>query len=247
MLGAARVLGPLQRRSRLEQRLGLEFAATHTELVGHSACWGPLAPPVDSPEVLLRLSVRDRDRAKIEAFGKLNIAVSSAGVIRDGLVLNLDKETGKVARKLGLDKWQAVIDTNLTGTFLVSQAAFHHWMGSHGGSIVSIVADMWNGFPGMAHTGAARAAVVNLTQTLAVEWAEQGIRVNAVAPGFVTTELTKDLPDALQDEIRKRTPLGRFGTADDIAGKGMADPSSMVAAIRLGDFIGRRRCTPPVR
>ena len=82
--------------------------------------------------------------------------------------------------------WGAVIETNLTGTFLCSKAAYTHGgMRESGGTIVNIIADMWKGFPGMAHTGAARAGVDNLTKTLAVEWARAGVRVNSVAPGVI--------------------------------------------------------------
>lgn len=101
--------------------------------------------------------------------------------------------------------WHAVVETNLTGTFLLSREVYKQWMVDNGtfqntlkfhfevkiftffsgGAIVNVIADMFNGFPGMAHTGAARAGVDNLTKTLAVEWASAGVRVNAVAPGVI--------------------------------------------------------------
>lgn len=116
--------------------------------------------------------------------------------------------------------WRAVIDTNLNGTFWMSRAAFHAWMGDHGGAIVNIVADMWNGFPGMAHTGAARAAVVNLTHTLAIEWGANGVRVNAVAPGIVASSGMKNYPDIVLEvtaDLARRHPSGRLGTESEVS------------------------------
>ncbi|PKK28725.1 peroxisomal trans-2-enoyl-CoA reductase, partial [Columba livia] len=84
--------------------------------------------------------------------------------------------------------WNAVIDTNLTGTFYCCKAVYNAWMQDHGGVIVNITAAVRNGLPGMSHTGAARAAVDNLTKTLALEWAHSGVRINSVAPGIAFSE-----------------------------------------------------------
>lgn len=114
--------------------------------------------------------------------------------------------------------WRAVIDTNLNGTFYLTQAVFVQWMREHGGSIVTIVADMWNGFPGISHTGAARAAVVNLTQSLAVEWSHFGVRVNAVAPGGILSSGLNNYPEMVQDlalGMLKKVPAARLGTESE--------------------------------
>lgn len=116
--------------------------------------------------------------------------------------------------------WRAVVDTNLNGTWFVSQAAYKHALAAHGGVIVNIVADMWNGFPGMAHTGAARAGVVNLTQTLALEWASSGVRVNAVAPGYILSNGMNNYPEAVQElasEVMLQNPSARLGTESEVA------------------------------
>lgn len=116
--------------------------------------------------------------------------------------------------------WHAVIDTNLNGTFWVTRAAFHAAMGEHGGAIVNIVAEMWNGFPGMAHTGAARAGVVNLTQTLAVEWASRGIRINSVAPGGILSSGLHNYPKGVLDmamPMMRGNPTGRLGTESEVS------------------------------
>mgnify|MGYP002629568104 CR=1 FL=1 len=158
-----------------------------------------------------------RDQASVSAT--LQDIVSQHGRL-DLLVNNAGGQFMSGAEDIRPKGWRAVIDTNLNGTFWVTQSAFQAWMGAHGGSIVSIVADMWNGFPGMSHTGAARAAVVNLTKTLAVEWAQHGIRVNAVAPGLILSSGMKTYPaDVLEMIIpmMKRTPSARLGTEAEVS------------------------------
>jgi NAD(P)-dependent dehydrogenase (short-subunit alcohol dehydrogenase family) len=113
--------------------------------------------------------------------------------------------------------WQAVIETNLTGTFHMCQAAERKWMRAHGGRIVNIVADVWRGFPGMLHTGAARAGVVNLTQTLAIEWAEHGIRINCVAPGVILTTGMHNYPPGTVEQVAATIPVKRLGSAHEVA------------------------------
>jgi citronellol/citronellal dehydrogenase len=111
--------------------------------------------------------------------------------------------------------WQAVIDTNLTGGFLVARECFNQSMNTHGGAVVNIVADMWGSMPGMGHSGAARAGMVSFTETAALEWAAQGVRVNAVAPGYIASSGMDHYPPEAGDmlrEMRNTVPQGRFGT-----------------------------------
>ena len=110
--------------------------------------------------------------------------------------------------------WQAVIDTNLTGGFLVARECFNQSMQQHGGAVVNIVADMWGSMPGMGHSGAARAGMVSFTETAALEWAANGVRVNAVAPGYIASSGMDHYPPEagpMLREIRKTVPQGRFG------------------------------------
>jgi citronellol/citronellal dehydrogenase len=138
----------------------------------------------------------------------------------DGVVNNAGGQFPIQAGELKPKGWLAVVDTNLNGTWWVSQAAYRHAMKDHGGSIVNIVADMWTGAPGMVHTGAARAGVVNMTLTLATEWAREGVRVNAVAPGPILSSGLGKYPEAVQrqalDEVCV-TPPARFGTESEIS------------------------------
>ena len=116
--------------------------------------------------------------------------------------------------------WRSVVDLNLTGTFLMSRAVHAASMADAGGAIVSIVAPVENGFPFFAHSGAARAGVINLTKTLANEWAPSGVRVNAVAPGAIYSSGIRQYPEELQRQIARRarqTAAGRFGTESEVA------------------------------
>jgi citronellol/citronellal dehydrogenase len=117
--------------------------------------------------------------------------------------------------------WEAVIRNNLNGTFFMSQAvATKHMFGRKSGEsarIISITANVARGFPGMIHTGAARAGVENMTKTLAIEWAHHDIQINSIAPGIIETSGTEQYPRELVEGSRKRTPAKRLGTAEEVA------------------------------
>ncbi|MBL8613598.1 MAG: SDR family oxidoreductase [Myxococcales bacterium] len=114
--------------------------------------------------------------------------------------------------------WEAVIRNNLNGTFFFTQAvATKHMFQARRGRIVNVIANIARGFPGMVHTGAARAGVENMTKTLAVEWAEHNVQVNAVAPGIIRTSGTDQYPPELVEMSRQRTPMKRLGTAEEVA------------------------------
>ncbi|CAM2065008.1 SDR family oxidoreductase [Sulfidibacter corallicola] len=138
----------------------------------------------------------------------------------DLLVNNAGGQFPSPAEDIPRKGWNAVIDTNLTGTFFTTQEAFRQHMRSHGGAVVNIIADMWQGFPMMAHTGAARAGVDNLTKTLANEWGRHGIRINAVAPGIIETsglERYDPMVRPFIEEAAKNNQTRRMGTEAEVA------------------------------
>ncbi|XP_029460988.1 peroxisomal trans-2-enoyl-CoA reductase-like isoform X1 [Rhinatrema bivittatum] len=117
--------------------------------------------------------------------------------------------------------WHAVIETNLTGTFYCCKAVYNAWMREHRGAIVNILTDIWKGLPGMAHTGAARAAVDNLTKSLAVEWAHNGVRINSVALGPIFSETAvahyKDEGHNLFENYIPKIPAKRLGIPEEVS------------------------------
>ncbi|MFP8832857.1 SDR family oxidoreductase [Hydrogenophaga sp. XSHU_21] len=131
-----------------------------------------------------------------------------------GLINNAGGQYISPLEKIGAKGWQAVLDTNLTGGFLMARECFLQSMQAHGGAIVNIVADMWGSMPGMGHSGAARAGMVSFTETAALEWAKSGVRVNAVAPGYIASSGMDHYPEEagpMLREMRDTVPLGRFG------------------------------------
>ncbi len=155
-----------------------------------------------------------RQRAHVEAlfdtalarFGRVDFVVNNGG----GQFLS-------PATMITERGWQAVIETNLTGTWNMCQVAAQKWLLAHGGKIVNIVADMWRGFPGMVHTGAARAGVVNMTQTLAIEWAAQRIQINCVAPGVILTTGMHNYPPGMMEAAARTIPQKRLGRAEEVS------------------------------
>ena len=138
----------------------------------------------------------------------------------DALVNNAGGQFMAPLESISAKGWEAVLHTNLTGGFLMARECYRQWMASHGGSIVSIVADMWGSMPGMGHSGAARAGMVSFTETAALEWAHSGVRVNAVAPGYIASSGMDHYPPeagAMLRAMRQTVPLGRFGTEAEVS------------------------------
>ncbi len=132
----------------------------------------------------------------------------------DALVNNAGGQYIAPMASIAAKGWQAVIDTNLTGGFLMARECYLQSMQQHGGAIVNIVADIWGSMPGMGHSGAARAGMVSFTETAALEWAHSGVRVNAVAPGYIASSGMDHYPPEQGPHLRAMAatvPLGRFG------------------------------------
>ena len=146
-------------------------------------------------------------KAVIDAFGKVDILVNNAGITRDDLIM-----------RMSVEAFREVLETNLFGAFYMTKAVTRPMLKAKGGRIVNITSVSGQaGQTGQANYSAAKAGLIGLTKATARELASRSITCNAVAPGFVLTELTQDLPEALQAEITSRTPLGRFGTTEEIA------------------------------
>ena len=138
----------------------------------------------------------------------------------DGLVNNAGGQFLSPAEFISKKGFHAVVETNLTGTFLMCREVYNQWMNKHGGAIVNMLMDNSRGFPGMAHSAAARAGVENLTKTLAVEWARSGVRINAVAPGLIESSGLDNYPDVAQQfiqEVVKDIPFKRMGSESETA------------------------------
>jgi 3-oxoacyl-[acyl-carrier protein] reductase len=161
----------------------------------------------------VRMDVADGEQVKagfkqvLERFGRLDILVNNAAITRDGLAMRMKP-----------DDWEAVLRTNLTGAHLCIQQALPTMMKARAGRIInisSIVAQSGNA--GQANYVAAKAGLIGLTKAIAVEIASRNITVNAVAPGFIETPMTEVLPDKVKEELKTRIPLGRMGSARDVA------------------------------
>uniref|UniRef100_A0A667YZM1 Peroxisomal trans-2-enoyl-CoA reductase n=1 Tax=Myripristis murdjan TaxID=586833 RepID=A0A667YZM1_9TELE len=174
--------------------------------------------PPSSPASVTPISCNIRSEDEVRA---LVLSVLRRYGRVDFLVNNGGGQFSSPVEHMSSKGWKAVIDTNLTGTFHCCKEVYTAWMKEHGGAIVNIIADMWKGFPGMAHTGAARAAVDNLTKSLAIEWAHSGVRVNAVAPGTIFSKTAmenyKEFGPTLFKMSVPFSPAKRLGVPEEIS------------------------------
>lgn len=152
-------------------------------------------------------AVTDMVKAVKTQFGSVDILVNNAGITRDGLLMRM-KEVD----------WQAVLDTNLTGVYHCTKAVSKLMMKQRHGAVInlsSVVGETGNA--GQANYAAAKAGIIGFTKAVAKELASRNIRVNAVAPGYVETDMTAGLPDSAKEDMLRSIPLGRPATADDVA------------------------------
>ncbi|SEN15430.1 3-oxoacyl-[acyl-carrier-protein] reductase [Lihuaxuella thermophila] len=158
-------------------------------------------------DVSMAEQVESAMKEVMASFGRIDILVNNAGITRDNLLMRMKEE-----------EWDQVIDTNLKGVFLCTKAVTRTMMKQRSGRIInisSVVGVMGN--PGQANYVAAKAGVIGLTKTTAKELASRGITVNAVAPGFIETDMTAVLEEDLKQQMLGAIPLGRFGSAQDVA------------------------------
>ncbi|KAI6654737.1 Peroxisomal trans-2-enoyl-CoA reductase [Oopsacas minuta] len=187
--------------ARNEDRLK-EFATTVNKNTGHDLVY-PIRCNIRKEEEVSELMSKT-----VKQFGKIDYLVNNGGG-------QFASQTEDISAK----GWHAVVETNLTGTFYCLKHVYDKYMKKHGGSIVNIIADIYKGFPGMAHTGAARAGVENLCKTLAVEWAKNGVRINCVAPGIIyseTAEANYGQKGMFESQLY-RIPAWRLGDTSEVS------------------------------
>jgi citronellol/citronellal dehydrogenase len=159
------------------------------------------------------VDIREEEAVRAAVAG----IVAARGRIH-GLVNNAGGQFPSPLASISAKGWQTVLATNLTGGFLVARECYLQSMRTHGGAIVNMLADMWHGMPGMGHSGAARAGMLNFTETAAFEWAP--VRVNAVAPGWIASSGMDTYPEAMRPMIRslaQHVPAGRLGTEPEVS------------------------------
>ncbi len=200
-LAIARTLGELGARVSISGRKPDKLAAAQDELakrgivVHTSTC--------DIREIEQVSAYVDKVRADL---GEPTVLVNNAG-----------GQFPTTAETLSPRGWEAVIRNNLNGTFFMTrEVAVKSMIPKKRGRIVNIIANIRRGFPGMVHTGAARAGVENMTKTLAIEWAQHNIQVNAIAPGIIKSSGIDQYPPELVEMSRARTPMKRLGTAEEV-------------------------------
>jgi 3-oxoacyl-[acyl-carrier protein] reductase len=181
-------------------------AAAAQEVVAHITALGGQAIAIQG-DVSIAEDVANMFDTVQNTYGKLDILVNNAGITRDNLIIRMKE-----------DEWDAVIDTNLKGVFHCIKAAARPMMKQRYGRIINISSVVGvAGNPGQINYVAAKAGVIGMTKTAARELSSRNITVNAVAPGYIETDMTSDLPEDVKNELYRQIPLGRLGQADDVA------------------------------
>ena len=176
-------------------RTGSEAAEALAREIGGRAVRADVADPAQAARL-------------VEEAGELDVLVNNAGLTRDGLIARMTDED-----------WRVVLDTNLGGVFHTCRAAARGMMRRRRGAIVNLTSVVGiHGNPGQTNYAASKAGIIGFTKSLARELASRGVRVNAVAPGYIQTALTEVLPADVRQAILANTPLGRLGTPEDVAG-----------------------------
>lgn len=209
--GASRGIG-----AAVALKLASRGAAVAVNYAGSAAAAEAIAEQIVSAggaAIALQADVSDPGAATglvevtIAELGGLDIVVNNAGITRDGLLVRMSDAD-----------WSAVIDTNLTGVFNVTRAAAKHMMKKRSGAIVNITSVVGlMGNAGQVNYSAAKAGVIGLTKSVARELASRGVRVNAIAPGFIQTDMTAELSEAVREATVAQIALGRLGSTEDIA------------------------------
>lgn len=188
---------------------GIDVAALPARSAG-----GLLVPGV--VDVTSNQSVRSAVSELISTWGRIDVLINNAGILRDAQLVRW--RDGAVDRVMRDEDFDAVIDVNLRGVFRVTREVVPHMIRQRSGVVLSATSVVaWHGNFGQTNYVASKAGVVGLTQTWARELGRHGIRVNAVAPGFIDTDMARSVPPAVLADMVARTPLGRLGAAEDVA------------------------------
>lgn len=209
--GASRGIG-----AAIALRLASEGAAVAVNYAGRADAAADIVRQIESAgghAVALQADVSDAPSASalvasaVEHLGGLDILVNNAGITRDGLLVRMSDED-----------WDAVISTNLSGAFYTTRAAAKVMMKARAGSIINIASVVGiTGNAGQINYSAAKAGLIGMTKTVARELASRNVRANAIAPGFIATEMTDALPEAVRHGAQGMIAMGRFGSVDDVA------------------------------
>ena len=203
--------------------IGLSTAIALGELGAKIAICGRKKEKLEAAEQKLRalgieVLAEACDIREVEQIAAFADAVKTKLGTASVLVNNAGGQFPTTAETVTPRGWEAVVRNNLNGTFFMTQAiATKHMIPARKGRIVNVIANVARGFPGMVHTGAARAGVENMTKTLAIEWATHNLQVNAIAPGVIRTSGTDQYPPELIEASRLKTPMKRVGSAGEVA------------------------------
>ncbi len=196
--GIGRAIAVELARAGAQVVVGYRSGASEAEAVAAEIGGRALQADVSDPEQAAHL---------VEEAGELDILVNNAGLTRDGLIARMPDED-----------WRVVIDTNLGGVFHTCRAAARGMMRRRGGAVVNLTSVVGiHGNPGQTNYAASKAGIIGFTKALARELAPRGVRVNAIAPGYIQTALTEVLPEEAKSAILGSTPLGRMGQPEDVA------------------------------
>lgn len=158
------------------------------------------------------------DIRKTQQISEVVEQIKAKGETVDVLINNGGGQFPAMAENISENGWNAVINTNLNGTFYMTQTfAKAFFIPQKKGNIINIIAQIYRGFPGMSHTGAARAGVDNLTKSLAIEWVQHGININAIAPGIILSSGLDQYPEEFRKNIEASIPMRKMGTVEDVA------------------------------
>ncbi|MBE3115001.1 MAG: 3-oxoacyl-[acyl-carrier-protein] reductase [Actinobacteria bacterium] len=209
--GGARGIGKKISQTFLKEGASVYIFDVNQEEGARTVC--ELQPAYDGKVIFFKVDITDEKNVEqsiekiIEAEGRIDILVNNAGITRDNLIL-----------RMSLEDWKKVIDINLTGAFICSKHTVKYMVKNRSGKIINISSIVGvHGNAGQSNYSSSKAGIIGLTKTLARELAGRNILVNAIAPGYIETEMTEKLSDKIKEKLMEQIPTGRLGSVDDVA------------------------------